>query len=131
MDAPTALVTGSSGLVGSEVSADLCARGWTVHGVDSHQRAVFFGPSADTRWNEQRLRRSLRTFHQHAVDVRDRDRLLALAASIRPALIVHPAPHPPHARPAPTPFDDFETNALGTLILLGGARRFCKESPFV
>jgi CDP-paratose 2-epimerase len=131
MAMPVALVTGSSGLVGSEVSAYLCARGWRVHGVDSNQRAVFFGPAGDTRWNERRLRQTLRTFDHHAIDIRDRREITTLVEATRPALIVHAAAQPSHDRAAAIPFDDFETNAVGTLNLLEAARRFCSDSPFV
>ena len=52
----TLLVTGSSGLIGSEVCVYFARElGYTVHGVDNNQRAVFFGPSGDTRWNQNRL----------------------------------------------------------------------------
>src|SRR6516162_6687888 len=131
MAMPVALVTGSSGLVGSEVSAYLCARGWRVHGVDSNQRAVFFGPAGDTRWNERRLRQTLRTFDHHAIDIRDRREITTLVEATRPALIVHAAAQPSHDLAASIPFDDFETNAVGTLNLLEAARRFCQESPFI
>src|SRR5689334_17582121 len=117
MSAPVCLVTGSSGLVGSEVCAYLSARGCEVHGVDSNQRAVFFGPAGDTRWNEERLRRTLRNFHHHSIDVRDRQGVKDLVAATRPALIVHAAAQPSHDRAAAIPFDDFETNAVGTLNL--------------
>jgi CDP-paratose 2-epimerase len=43
------LVTGSSGLIGSEVVAGFSADGWEVHGVDNNLRADFFGPQGDTR----------------------------------------------------------------------------------
>ena len=49
------LVTGSSGLIGSEVCRYFDAMGWWVHGVDNNQRAVFFGAQGDTRWNQQQL----------------------------------------------------------------------------
>jgi CDP-paratose 2-epimerase len=130
MNVPVCLVTGSSGLVGSEVCAYLAERGCEVHGVDSNQRAVFFGPAGDTRWNQQRLQRTLSHFHHHATDIRDRQGITALIASIRPALIVHAAAQPSHDRAAAIPFDDFETNAVGTLNLLEAARAHCPESPF-
>lgn len=38
------IVTGSSGLIGSEVCSYFAGIGAKVHGVDSSQRAVFFGP---------------------------------------------------------------------------------------
>jgi len=131
MTAPVCLVTGSSGLIGSVVVEFMAGRGCEVHGVDSNQREAFFGPAGDTRWNEERLRRSIKTFHHHAIDVRDRPRLTDLVRGIRPALIVHAAAQPSHDRAADIPFDDFETNAVGTLNLLEAARAFCRETPFV
>jgi CDP-paratose 2-epimerase len=49
------LVTGSSGLIGSEVSIFFARQGCSIHGVDNNQRAAFFGPQGDTRWNQKRL----------------------------------------------------------------------------
>jgi CDP-paratose 2-epimerase len=109
----------------------MAARGCEVHGVDSNQREAFFGPAGNTRWNEARLRNTIRTFHHHAVDVRDRQRLTDLVRATRPGLIVHAAAQPSHDRAADIPFDDFETNALGTLNLLEAARAACPETPFV
>ena len=51
----SALVTGSSGLIGSEVALYFHQQGFVIHGVDNNQRAVFFGPQGDTRWNQKRL----------------------------------------------------------------------------
>jgi CDP-paratose 2-epimerase len=131
MDMITCLVTGSSGLVGSEVCTYLAARGCRVHGVDNNQRAAFFGPAGDTRWNQERLQRTLSGFQHHAVDVRDRAAITAIVRDVRPALIVHAAAQPSHDRAAAIPFDDFETNAVGTLNLLEAARNYCADSPFV
>jgi CDP-paratose 2-epimerase len=131
MTHPALLVTGSSGLVGSEVAAHFDARGWHVHGVDNNQRAVFFGPAGDTRWNQARLASSLRSFTHHELDIRDRPGVLRLVAEIKPAAIVHTAAQPSHDRAAAIPFDDFDTNAVGTLNLLEAARQACPESPFV
>jgi CDP-paratose 2-epimerase len=125
------LVTGSSGLIGSEVCSHFDSLGWKVHGLDSNQRAVFFGPAGDTRWNQQRLQATLRRFTHHEVDVRERDRILRLVEELRPDAIVHTAAQPSHDRAAAIPFDDFDTNAVGTLNLLEAARRHAKESPFV
>jgi CDP-paratose 2-epimerase len=131
MGAPVCVVTGSAGLIGSEVSRFLAARGCRVHGIDNNQRAVFFGSSGDTRWNQERLQRTLSDYHHHAIDVRDRQAITDLIGAIRPGLIVHAAAQPSHDRAAAIPFDDFETNALATLTLLEAARRYCRESPFV
>lgn len=125
------LVTGSSGLIGSEVCSYFSRLGYTVHGVDNNQRAVFFGPQGDTRWNQRRLQESLPGFQHHELDIRNREGVLALVAALKPQVIVHTAAQPSHDRAAAIPFDDFDTNAVGTLNLLEAARRACPESPFV
>jgi CDP-paratose 2-epimerase len=102
-----------------------------VHGVDNNQRAVFLGAAGDNRWNQERLERTLSDFHHHAIDIRDRAAITDLVRTIRPDLIVHAAAQPSHDRAAAIPFDDFETNAVGTLNLLEAARTFCRETPFV
>ena len=127
----TCLVTGSSGLIGSEVAVYFAARGFEVHGIDNNQRAVFFGAAGDTRWNQRRLQSTLGRFRHHELDIRDRQGILALVRELRPALIIHAAAQPSHERAASIPFEDFDTNAVGTLNLLEAARRFCAESPIV
>ena len=129
--AKSILVTGSSGLIGSEVCVYFAGQGYTVHGVDNNQRAVFFGPQGDTRWNQSRLASELKGFVHHELDIRDRAGVLALVKSVQPAVIVHTAAQPSHDRAAAIPFDDFDTNAVGTLNFLEAARQACPESPFV
>jgi len=125
------LVTGSSGLIGSEVCTHFAGAGWTVHGVDNNQRAAFFGPSGDTRWNQRRLESTLAGFVHHELDIRDREGVLCLLAELKPNAVVHTAAQPSHDRAAAIPFDDFDTNAVGTLNLLEAARRACPDVPFV
>ena len=102
-----------------------------MHGLDNNQRAVFFGPQGDTRWNQERLQRDLTGFVHHELDIRDRNGVLSLIKELRPSVIVHTAAQPSHDRAAAIPFDDFDTNATGTLNLLEVARQVCPESPFV
>lgn len=125
------LVTGSSGLIGSEVCSHFDNLGWHVHGLDSNQRAVFFGPAGDTRWNQHRLESTLQRFAHHEVDVRDRQGVLGIIQELRPHAIVHAAAQPSHDRAASIPFEDFDTNAVGTINLLEAARRYVADSPFV
>ncbi|WP_195375471.1 MULTISPECIES: NAD-dependent epimerase/dehydratase family protein [Parabacteroides] len=125
------LVTGSSGLIGSEVCEHFSKSGWEIHGVDNDQRAVFFGPQGDTRWNQHRLEKSLPSFTHHELDMRDREGIIKLVAEIKPDAIVHTAAQPSHDRAAAIPFDDFDTNAVGTLNLLEATRRYRLDIPFV
>ncbi len=128
----TLLVTGSSGLIGSEVCQYFARElGYSVHGVDNNQRAVFFGPQGDTRWNQRRLQDELPGFVHHELDVRDREGVRQLVAGLRPDAIIHTAAQPSHDRAAAIPFEDFDTNATGTLNLLEAVRQACPESPFV
>ena len=125
------VVTGSSGLIGSEVCRHFHHLGWHLHGVDNNQRAVFFGAQGDTRWNQERLAAELKNFTHHELDIRDRQGVLDLIARLKPDAIVHTAAQPSHDRAAAIPFDDFDTNAVGTMNFLEAARRACPESPFV
>ena len=125
------LVTGSSGLIGSEVCIHFANAGWEIHGVDNNQRAVFFGTNGDTRWNQERLQKSLQHFKHHELDVRNREGIIALISEIKPDAIVHAAAQPSHDRAATIPFDDFDINATGTLNMLEATRRYNTGIPFV
>jgi CDP-paratose 2-epimerase len=125
------LVTGSSGLIGSEVCTHFANLGWEIHGVDNNQRAIFFGPNGDTRWNENRLKKALPSFYHHELDIRNREGVLQLIPQIGPDAIVHTAAQPSHDRAAAIPFDDFDTNAVGTFNLLEATRRYRTDIPFV
>lgn len=125
------LVTGSSGLIGSEIVTHFHSKGWEVHGVDNNQRAVFFGEAGDTRWNQRRLAERCPGFVHHELDVRDRHGVLALVAQLTPDAIVHAAAQPSHDKAAAIPFEDFDTNAVGTFNVLEAVRRHAPDAPFV
>jgi CDP-paratose 2-epimerase len=125
------LVTGSNGLIGSEIVRHFDELGWLVAGVDNNLRADFFGPDGDTRWNQRRLEIDCRGFSHHELDIRDRNAVLALVAGLRPELVVHAAAQPSHDLAARRPFDDFDVNAVGTLNLLEACRRAAPEAVFV
>src|SRR5919109_1995478 len=126
----TALVTGSSGLIGSEMVSFLDERGWRTEGIDNNMRHDFFGPGGDTRPNLEALVRSTKRFTHHDVDVRDRDAVEQIVRESKPDLVVHCAAQPSHDLAAHRPFDDFEVNAVGTLNLLEAARAHAPEAPF-
>ena len=129
--AKTLLVTGSSGLIGSELVAHFAQAGWTVHGIDNNMRASYFGTAGDTRWNQKRLTEKYQDFTHHELDVRDRRGVEETIRAVKPSAIVHCAAQPSHDLAASRPFDDFDVNATGTLNLLEAARRCCPEVPFV
>lgn len=125
------LVTGSSGLIGSEVVRYFDTREWRIVGVDNNMRADFFGPEGDTRWNQDKLLQDCSNFKHVELDIRSREGVIELMSECKPDAIVHAAAQPSHDLAASRPYDDFDVNAVGTLNLLEAARQFCAESPFV
>ena len=96
----TLLVTGSSGLIGSEVVAYFYGLGWQVHGVDNNIRAAFFGSQGHTRWNQQRLQTTFPACRHQELDIRNRSGVDELVRRLRPSLLVHAAAQPSHVLPA-------------------------------
>jgi CDP-paratose 2-epimerase len=125
------LVTGSCGLIGSEVTRHFGALGYSVTGIDNNQRAALFGPEGETSWMLAKLKAGSFHYSHSAIDLRDREALSNLVKELRPSLIVHAAAQTSHDLAAQIPFIDFEINALGTLNLLEATRLSCPESPFV
>jgi CDP-paratose 2-epimerase len=125
------LISGSSGLIGSEVVKYFSLKGYEVHGIDNNMREFFFGNQGNTRWNQNNLLKEYKSFNHHEIDIRDRNSILNLVKSLKPDVVVHTAAQPSHDKAADIPFEDFEVNALGTLNLLESCRRYCKESPFI
>ncbi|MGP0629956.1 NAD-dependent epimerase/dehydratase family protein [Nitrospina sp. 32_T5] len=128
-----AIVTGSSGMVGSEAVEFLLGQGFYVHGVDNDMRSVYFGEQASTVWNEQRLTQTYDSYSHHSVDIRDRANMERLFKTYGKdtKLIVHSAAQPSHDWAAEQAMTDFTVNANGTLVLLELARLFCPDAVFI
>ena len=125
------LVTGSSGLIGSEAVEYFDRQGHLVFGVDNNMRRVFFGPPGDTIWNLERLKRVTRNFVPCDLDIRDRERLFDLFREHRFDMILHCAAQPSHDKARDVPLLDFEVNALGTMYLLEATRQHCPDAVFL
>ncbi|MBN1654411.1 MAG: NAD-dependent epimerase/dehydratase family protein [Deltaproteobacteria bacterium] len=125
------LVTGSSGLIGSEAVEYYDAQGNEVTGIDNNLRRDFFGPKGDTSWNLERLKRATHRFQHVDLDIRDRDGVLALFKASRFDLIIHCAAQPSHDKACEIPFIDFDVNAVGTLNLLEATRQRCPDAVFI
>lgn len=125
------LVTGSSGLIGSEAVLHYDRAGHPVVGIDNNMRREFFGPAGDTSWNLERLRAHTRHFTPLDVDIRDRTRLDTLFREHPFDLVIHCAAQPSHDKARDIPLVDFDVNAVGTLNLLEATRRFRPEAVFI
>lgn len=127
----TLLVTGSGGLIGSEVADFFASNGWNVVGIDNNMRADFFGPMGDTSLTVRRLTEKHDNYNHIQIDIRDRQRVLECIKEVKPDAIVHAAAQPSHDLAASRPFDDFDVNANGTLNLLEATRQHSPDAPFV
>ena len=127
------LVTGSSGLVGSETVSFFCEKGFTVIGIDNNFRKYFFGEEASTAWNTKKLKEKYQNFIHHNVDIRDNDKLCKIFSKYSKdiKLVVHSAAQPSHDWAAKEPITDFTVNANGTLNLLEHTRNFCSKATFI
>ena len=125
------LVTGSSGLIGGEVVEQFASKGHNVFGIDNNQREVFFGKKGSTRWNQHRLESKFSNFFHNEIDIRDREGIFKLLNEISPDAVVHTAAQPSHDKAASIPYEDFDTNAVGTLNLLESVRKISLQTPFI
>ena len=62
MNSKNILVTGASGLIGSEVVSFFCELGFKVYGIDNNMREIFFGPNGSTSNNLIRLQNKYKNF---------------------------------------------------------------------
>ena len=130
MNAPI-LITGSSGLIGSEAVRFFAGRGARVVGLDNNARRDFFGPGGDTSANLAALLAEVEHYDHRALDIRDRSGVARTVRELRPSAVIHCAAQPSHDLAKKRPFDDFDTNAVGTLNLLEAVREHAPEAPFV
>jgi CDP-paratose 2-epimerase len=131
---PTAIVTGSGGLIGSESAAHFVHQGYDVVGLENDMRAQFFGPEASTQHTTDRLLGELGdSFRSLEVDIRDLDGVERVFAEHRHSLelVIHTAAQPSHDWAASDPQTDFAVNANGTLNLLDATRRQAPEATFI
>jgi CDP-paratose 2-epimerase len=128
-----AIITGSSGLIGSETAKLFHERGFDVVGIDNNLREYFFGADGSTAQNTKRLLHTLGRFTHHSFDVRDRDEIFKLFQYYGKAIsvVVHTAAQPSHDWAAREPLTDFSVNAQSTLIMLEATRQFCPEAVFI
>jgi len=128
-----AIITGSSGLIGSESVHFFSGKGFTVVGIDNNMREYFFGPEASTTWNRDQLKEKIPGYKHIDGDIRDAKAMERIFSEygkdIR--LIIHTAAQPSHDWAAQEPFTDFTVNANGTLVLLEMTRKYCPEAAFI
>lgn len=125
------IITGSSGLIGSEAVSFYAEAGWDVIGIDNNMRQDFFGPAGSTLWNRDRLQKKHKNFKAIDLDIRDEEKIPALIKDLKPDLIIHCAAQPSHDLAARIPYKDFTVNANGTLNLIESMRNHSPSGTFI
>ena len=127
------IITGSSGLVGSESVNFFCDKGFDVIGIDNDLRKFFFGRDASTKWLNKILVKRNKRFKNFDIDIRDYSKLEKIFKKNkkRIKLIIHCAAQPSHDYGKNFPKIDFAVNASGTLNLLELTKKYSPNSPFI
>lgn len=116
------LITGSSGLVGSQ--AVKFYKGHTIVGIDNNQRSKWFGTEVPEIPDQE-------GYTHFNVDIRDYESLENIFKTHKFDYILALAAQPSHDKAAQIPIEDFEVNARGTLNLLELTRQHCPEAVFI
>lgn len=127
------LVTGSAGLIGSEVVRFFSEKKFAVVGIDNDMRKYFFGNAASTHWQTEKLKEKYSSFISFNADIRDKAEMEKIFSKYGSdiKLIIHTAAQPSHDWAAKEPFTDFSINASGTLNLLEMTRLYSPQAVFI
>ena len=129
----TILVTGSTGLIGSEAVRFFADKTDQIIGIDNDMRSYFFGPEASTNWNRDLLMNEIANYKHLNEDIRDEKAMERIFSEYGKdiTLVIHSAAQPSHDWAAREPFTDFSVNATGTLVLLEMTRKTCPDAVFI
>ncbi len=129
----TAIVSGASGLIGSQTTEFFHNKGYRVIGIDNDMRAYFFGEDSSTKDSNDALLNKFENYIYFNNDIRDYASLEKIfqeyASSID--IVVHTAAQPSHDWAAKEPLTDFSINAMGTMNMLELTRLFAPKATFI
>ena len=128
-----ALITGSTGLIGSEAVNFFCDKGFDVIGIDNNFRKYFFGSNASTTGIKNSISKKNKKYLHHNLDIRNSDGIEKLFKKYKKkiSIIIHCAAQPSHDYGKNFPKLDFDINAYGTLNLLELTRKYCPDTVFI
>ena len=128
-----AIITGSTGLIGSEAVNFFHDKGFEIIGIDNNFRKLFFGKNSSTSWVKSKLLRRNKKFNNLNLDIRNKEGLKKIFKKYKKkiSVIIHCAAQPSHDYGKDFPFLDFSINATGTLNLLELTKNYCPDAPFI
>jgi CDP-paratose 2-epimerase len=125
------LITGSTGLIGSELAEYFSNKNYMVFGIDNNFRKKFFGKDGDTSYTKKLLKKKLKNYIHHNLDIRNGIKIHNIIKKIKPNYIVHCAAQPSHDKASEIPKLNHEVNVNGTFNLLESTRIINPKIPFV
>ena len=128
-----ALITGSSGLIGSEASTFFASKGFEVLGIDNNFRKFFFGSEGEVKTNRNRIINKVKRYKHFDIDIMNKIQLEKIFKKNKKKIevIIHAAAQPSHDWAKNNINLDFQINAIGTLNLLNLTRKYCPDAVFI
>ena len=126
-----AIITGASGLIGSQCVEFYSEKGFDVIGIDNDMRSYFFGPEASTLPVKDSLESKHKNYKCYNVDIRDYKSLEPIFQSGEISTVIHTAAQPSHDWAANEPLTDYSVNAMGTVNLLELYRLNAPDATFI
>jgi CDP-paratose 2-epimerase len=125
------LITGSSGLVGSEAVDFFYKKKFKIYALDNDLRAKLFGSKSSTKKIKNYQKKKYKNILFFNNNVENFYGLQKIFAANKFDLIIHTAGQPSHDWSAKDPVFDFKINALGTINLLELTRKYCPKAVFI
>jgi len=126
----TILVTGSGGLVGSQAVEYFSERVGSIVGIDNNNREKWFGAKGSVA-NSINKNRTIHNYEHHCIDIANYNSVSEIFRKHKFDVVIHCAGQPSHEFSASMPYDDFQTNTIGTMNLLTATRLYCPDAPFI
>jgi CDP-paratose 2-epimerase len=125
------LITGSSGLVGSETVDFFYKKKFKIYAIDNNLRSLLFGKEASTLSIKKYQKEKYPEIKFLNLDITKFHQLESIFIENKFDIIIHTAGQPSHDWSAKDPIFDFKVNALGTLNLLELTRKYCSNAIFI
>ena len=125
------LITGSSGLVGSEAVDFFYKKKFEIYALDNDLRSRLFGKKYSTNKILKFQKKKFSKINFLNTNIINYKALQKIFKKRKFDLIIHTAGQPSHDWSAKNPLLDFKVNALGTLNLLELTRKYCHQAVFI
>jgi len=125
------LITGSSGLVGSECLDFFHKKKFKIYALDNDYRSKFFGKASSTIKVKKFQRASFKNVKFINKNLLNYAFLEDFFKNNKFDLIIHAAAQPSHDWSAKDPILDYKVNALATIYLLDLTRKYSPKAVFI